>query len=184
MESVKCVLVGDDGVGKSSMLISYTTGTCPGENVPAVFDNNSVNVMVDGAPVSLNLWDTPGQEEYTQLRPLTYLDTDVFLLCFSVVDEQSLMNIKEMWIPEVMEHRPGVPVILVGNKADLHKSAEVAVLTSTEEEAGQLAREVGALKYLECSALTQEGLKNVFDEAIRAGVKKPTRRKKAGCDIL
>jgi len=192
MQNIKCVVVGDGAVGKTCLLISYTTNAFPGEYIPTVFDNYSANVMVDGKPVNLGLWDTAGQEDYDRLRPLSYPQTDVFLICFSIISPASFDNVKSKWYPEIQHHAPGVPIILVGTKSDLRGDAATISQLGAKglkpieaAEARAQAQAIGAVKYLECSALTQEGLKNVFDESIRAALNKPKKQKKSsGCVIL
>ena len=80
---------------------SYTTNKFPSEYVPTVFDNYAVTVMIGDDPYTLGLFDTAGQEDYDRLRPLSYPQTDVFLVCFSVTSPASFENVKEKWFPEV-----------------------------------------------------------------------------------
>ena len=163
--------------------------------MPTVFDNYSANVMVDGKPINLGLWDTAGQEDYDRLRPLSYPQTDVFLVAFSLISRPSFENVRAKWYPELKHHSPGVPMILVGTKLDLRSDPNtVAKLREksppttpiTFEEGLDQAKTIGAVKYLECSALTQKGLKSVFDEAIRVVLCPPAVKKKSGkkCVIL
>eukprot|EP01098_Paradermamoeba_levis_P012833 TRINITY_DN5701_c0_g1_i4.p1 TRINITY_DN5701_c0_g1~~TRINITY_DN5701_c0_g1_i4.p1 ORF type:complete len:214 (-),score=72.24 TRINITY_DN5701_c0_g1_i4:216-857(-) len=174
MQNVKCVVVGDGAVGKTSLLISYTENRFPAEYVPTVFDNFTTGVEVDGKLINFALWDTAGQEEYARLRALSYPETDVFLLCFSVVEPSSFENIKSKWYPEVTHHCPEARILLVGTKIDLREDKATLEKLNGEklpspDAAHKLAESLSGVRgYFECSALTQEGLKRVFEEAIRA----------------
>eukprot|EP00004_Rigifila_ramosa_P005926 TRINITY_DN1658_c0_g1_i1.p2 TRINITY_DN1658_c0_g1~~TRINITY_DN1658_c0_g1_i1.p2 ORF type:complete len:217 (-),score=64.71 TRINITY_DN1658_c0_g1_i1:62-658(-) len=197
MQSIKCVVVGDGAVGKTCLLISYTTNAFPDEYIPTVFDNYTANVMVDGRPIALDLWDTAGQEDYARLRPLSYPMSDVMLLCVSLTSPASVENARQLWAPELRHHAPRTPVVLVGTKADARdelvrrgragSGQSGSVRAMTEEQGRQLAKELGAVAYVECSALTQVGVKAVFDTAIKTVLapKEPKsgKKRKALCTI-
>ncbi|KAK3375281.1 cell division control protein [Podospora didyma] len=204
----RCVVVGDGAVGKTCLLISYTTNKFPSEYVPTVFDNYAVTVMyvtsplprqltadkhipyanftrIGDEPYTLGLFDTAGQEDYDRLRPLSYPQTDVFLVCFSITSQASFDNVKDKWFPEVHHHCPGVPCLIVGTQVDLRDDEQaLAKLAKTKgrmirkEDGDAMAKQLGAVKYVECSALTQYKLKDVFDEAIVAALEPPAPKKK------
>ncbi|MBN3313502.1 LRC45 protein, partial [Atractosteus spatula] len=118
-------------------------------------------------------------------RRIEELQQDVFLICFSLVSPASFENVRAKWYPEVRHHCPNTPIILVGTKLDLRddkdtierlRDKKLAPITYPQGLA--MAREIGAVKYLECSALTQRGLKTVFDEAIRAVLCPPPVKKR------
>ncbi|KAK0089923.1 hypothetical protein PV325_004675 [Microctonus aethiopoides] len=173
---IKITAVGDGMVGKTCMLITYTTKKFPTEYVPTVFDNYSDNAFVDGQEFNMTLWDTAGQEDYERLRPLSYPNTDCFLLCFSVCARSSFENVASKWYPEIKFHCPHVPIVLVGTKADMRNKENVDVVTL--KECKKMKEKIKAFKYVECSAMEQqEGLEDIFIEAIRAVLKKPPGKK-------
>lgn len=221
--AIKCVVVGDGAVGKTAMLISYvlrlellpsflpsntdltllliawhcryTQNAFPEDYLPTVFDNYSANVMFGGKPFNLGLWDTAGQDDYDRLRPLSYPQTDVFLMLYSSVNPTSFENIRAKWYPEVSHHCPNSPIVLAATKIDLRTNEEMLQRLAahrqapvTYEQGLTLAKEINAAKFVECSALTQQGLKQVFDECIRTVAepadKPQKKKKKSGCNLL
>ncbi|KAK9467728.1 P-loop containing nucleoside triphosphate hydrolase protein [Lipomyces arxii] len=173
----KLVIVGDGACGKTSLLSVFTLGEFPKEHLPTVFETYVTDCRVDGKSVQLALWDTAGQEEYERLRPLSYSKAHVILVGFAVDAPDSLENVAAKWIIEINELCPGIPIILVGLKKDLRhdpRATEVMRLNSrrfvSTTEAELVARQIGARKYLECSALTGENVDNVFEAATRASL--------------
>jgi Ras-related C3 botulinum toxin substrate 1 len=195
MDSMKCVTIGDGAVGKTSLLISFSSNSFPEDYVPTVFDNYNANVMWKEKTITMGLWDTAGQEDYDRLRPLSYPDTDVFLVCYSVVNPSSYNNVKTKWVPEIRHHCPNAPIVLFATKLDLREDEQILKRLKerdqspiTSEMGKKLQQEVGAVGFGECSALTQKGLKEAFNLAIAAvfePIKNETREKtKKPCLIL
>ncbi|KAH6895075.1 P-loop containing nucleoside triphosphate hydrolase protein [Coprinopsis sp. MPI-PUGE-AT-0042] len=177
----KLVVVGDGGVGKTF--------------IPAICENRVVDVRVDGQEVEIALWDTANREEYDRLRPLTYSDTHVILLCFAVDDrDESFMDVEERWMKEIHHFSPGIPIILVGCKTDIRADRwgvedlrhKRQYLVPTHE-GETLAEKIGAKAYLECSAKRGEGVDEVFERATREALKyeiKAKSRSKRRCVVL
>ncbi|XP_038984048.1 rac-like GTP-binding protein 5 isoform X1 [Phoenix dactylifera] len=192
---IKCVTVGDGAVGKTCMLICYTSNKFPTDYIPTVFDNFSANVVVDGTTVNLGLWDTAGQEDYNRLRPLSYRGADVFVLAFSLVSRASYENVLKKWIPELQHFAPGVPVVLVGTKLDLREdkyflSDHPGIIPVTTAQGEELRKQIGAAYYIECSSKTQQNVKAVFDAATKIVIRPPQKQKEKkkkpqhGCSLL
>uniref|UniRef100_T1JJW0 Ras-like GTP-binding protein RhoL n=1 Tax=Strigamia maritima TaxID=126957 RepID=T1JJW0_STRMM len=177
---LKIVVVGDGTVGKTCLLIAYTTDIFPTEYVPTVFDNYSGSIICDQLKLNMTLWDTAGQEDYERLRPLSYPQTDVFILCYSVDNKTSFSNIASKWCPEVRHYCPKVPIVLVATKNDLRKERPFKCVTTYEGK--RLCAKIRAAKYVECSAKTRHGLEEVFREAARS-VLKPKSIKRS-CVLL
>lgn len=184
------MIVGDGACGKTCLLIVFSKDQFPEVYVPTVFENYVADIEVDSKQVELALWDTAGQEDYDRLRPLSYPDTDVILMCFSVDSPDSLENIPEKWTPEVKHFCPNVPIILVGNKKDLRNDpntirdlAKMKQEPVKPQEGRAMAEKINAFAYLECSAKSKEGVRDVFETATRAALQ-VKKRKKTKCLLL
>ncbi|XP_063443757.1 ras-related C3 botulinum toxin substrate 2-like [Mytilus trossulus] len=193
MQTLKCVVVGDGAVGKTCLLMSYSSNNFPGEYIPTIFDNYKAIVRVNDTCVQLCLWDTAGQEDYDRLRPLSYPQTDVFLVCFSLESPASFQNAEQKWFPEIKHHCADVPTILVGTKLDIRENTTKSNADGKHVEKRKsvvlynqglaMANKMECVKYVECSAKTQKGVKDVFDQAIKAVLvpTKPKKRKHKKC---
>lgn len=184
-KEVKCVIVGDGGVGKTSLLMSYTTGGIMMDYIPTCFDCYTVDMKVQEKCYAMSLIDTAGQETYDRLRTLTYYDTDIFLVCFSVADNDSFENMKSKWVQEIQQYRPKTPYIFVGTQIDKREitadDREECVSTKKGKSA---AKKFGARCYLECSALKGEGVADVFLSALQTAIKPATKRKSVWKGIM
>ena len=159
-----------------------------------MFENYVTLVTFEGKLVELALWDTAGQEEYDRLRPLSYPESDVILIVFSIDFPVSLANVQDkvssgrhplscataditQWYPEVAHFCEGTPLILVGTKTDLRRDEQTKRMLSaqgqtpiTPEQGATVAREIGA-KYIECSAKMGTGVQDVFSLALKESMR-------------
>ncbi|KAJ8382663.1 hypothetical protein SKAU_G00034410 [Synaphobranchus kaupii] len=169
-ESVKCVLVGDTAVGKTALLVRFTSETFPDCYKPTVYDNLGVDVFMDGVQISLGLWDTAGSESFRQIRPMSYQQADVVLICYSVANPASLASVRRHWIGEVKEHLPGAPVLVVAMQTDQRETGPNRASCTSSTDGKQLAQDIRAKGYLECSALSNRGVQQVFECAVRTAI--------------
>ncbi|CAK7198822.1 Rho GTPase [Sporothrix eucalyptigena] len=120
----KLVLLGDGACGKTSLLNVFTRGYFPTVYEPTVFENYVHDIFVDNVHIELSLWDTAGQEEFDRLRSLSYDDTDLIMLCYSVDSKDSLENVESKWVGEIADNCPGVKLVLVALKCDLREGGD------------------------------------------------------------
>ncbi|KAF9554859.1 signal transducer [Agrocybe pediades] len=173
----KLVVVGDGGCGKTCLLIVYAENRFPEAYIPTVFENYVTLVQHDTKLIEVALWDTAGQEEYDRLRPLSYPESDVILIVFSVDFPTSLANVLDKWYPEVSHFCPTTPLLLIGTKTDLRSDSTTQRMLSAQgqtpvspEQGQAVAKDIGAI-YKECSAKTGRGVREVFDAALRESLK-------------
>ncbi|XP_010874297.1 rho-related BTB domain-containing protein 2 isoform X1 [Esox lucius] len=197
VETIKCVVVGDNAVGKTRLICAracnatLTQYQLLATHVPTVWAIDQYRVcqevlersrdVVDDVSVSLRLWDTFG--DHHKDRRFAYGRSDVVVLCFSIANPNSLYHVKTMWYPEIKHFCPRAPVILVGCQLDLRYADLEAVnrarrplarpIKSNEilppERGREVAKELG-VPYYETSVVAQFGVKDVFDNAIRAAL--------------
>ncbi|KAB0796715.1 hypothetical protein PPYR_10776 [Photinus pyralis] len=125
------------------------------------------------------LIDTVADEDYDDLRPITYNLAKVILVCYSVDDELSFFHVVRKWVPEITKHQSRIPFILVGTKSDL-----VAKISTNEGK--QLAEKLHAAAFLECSSKDGTGIKEVFTTALNIYTRSFAykRRNKRPCNIM
>ena len=130
--SIKCVIAGDEEIGKTCFLNSYVNPAhqIEREYIPTVFDTFSVTKEQNGPQINLGLYDTSGGDENRIMRLDTYSQTNVFIVAFSIENIKSFENVKTKWIKEIKYFgsfggKNNVPVLLVGMKSDTRNSAPI-----------------------------------------------------------
>lgn len=189
----KLVLLGDGASGKTSLLNVFTRGYFPTVYEPTVFENYVHDIFVDNVHIELSLWDTAGQEEFDRLRSLSYDDTDLIMLCYSVDSKDSLENVESKWVGEIADNCPGVKLVLVALKCDLREKTDDDDAAADQREKGptinydqglEVARRIGASRYLECSAMKNRGVNEAFTEVARVALSVNKERQESKCTIL
>lgn len=189
---IKCVLVGDSGVGKSNVAARMSSRNFKEEYQPTLFDNYAATIFIDDRPFHFSLFDTAGKEDYDRLRVISYMNCDVFLVCFAVDDPESLTSVETNWVPELRRYLPKTPFILVGTRADRRDDETTnkadAKSQVSYKQAMSVSSKVGAVSYVECSSLTGDGIQDLIKEIVETVEKAVNCRNKrstcCSCTIL
>lgn len=175
-EDIVCLVIGNASVGKTCLILSYVTGAVPKNVNMIAYEVYSKHTIVDEREISLKIWDTSG-DEFDQMRSSFFHLAKVFLLCFSIESRNSFDAIKTKWSKEVDERCPETPIVLVGTKRDLKRDETKAAKLKLRKkrfvslkDGFNLAQQIGAAKYLECSIHEPESVKHVFEECVRVAL--------------
>ncbi|MFX0134210.1 MAG: GTP-binding protein [Candidatus Hodarchaeota archaeon] len=157
---LKCIIVGDGGVGKTALSIRYTEGKFRDDYKMTIGVDFSTKIMnVDDKSVKFQIWDTGGQEQFSYVRPMYYTGSTCGFVVFDKTNRQSFYNIGK-WFKEVYDNAGQIPLILIGNKIDL---ADHQVST---EEAKTISDRYNTL-YFETSAKSGELVNSVFTTLVK-----------------
>ncbi|XP_015683924.1 rho-related GTP-binding protein RhoH [Protobothrops mucrosquamatus] len=176
LDSVKCVLVGDAAVGKTALLLRFISETFPDAYRPTVYENTGVDVFLDGSQISLGLWDTAGSDSFKSIRPLSYQQADVVLMCYSVANHGSFHSLRNKWVTEIRTHLPRIPILVVATQIDQRDTGPHSATCISPVHGKQLAKDLRAKGYVECSSLANRGIQKVFECAVRTAVNQAKKR--------
>ena len=171
--TAKTVLVGDSGVGKTSIVSRLCENKFPDRPQPTVASNFADLEIASGTRVIvLNIWDTAGQEHYRSLTPIFFKDAVISILVYDISKKTSLDALPEFY-ETLQEHAPRSVCAVVGNKADLSSEREV-----TYEEGSEYAQKIGACVFCETSALTGQGITELFQNLVEQNLHFPNLDRK------
>ncbi|XP_047465898.1 rho-related GTP-binding protein RhoN-like [Mugil cephalus] len=166
----KIVVVGDTQCGKTALLHVFAKDSYPENYVPTVFENYTASFEIEKQRIELNMWDTSGSAYYDNVRPLAYPDSDAVLICFDISRPETLDSVLKKWQGETQEFCPNAKVVLVGCKLDMRTDLNVLrelskhrLIPVTHEQGTNLARQIGAVAYAECtSKYSENSVRDVF----------------------
>jgi len=155
--TLKMLLVGDSGVGKSCLLLRFSDGTFTHSFMPTIgIDFKVRTIAIDGKDIKLQLWDTAGQERFRTITAAYYRGGHGVVLVYDVTDQNSFNHVKT-WMKSIETHASqGVNKILVGNKADMNDKRVVST-----EQGKELAERYG-IEFYETSAKTGLNVEEMF----------------------
>ena len=163
--SIKIILIGNSGVGKTCISQRYIKGNKdidlnPNSTVGASYFQKFIEI--DGKSISVDIWDTAGQEKYRSMGKMFYKEAHIVLFIYDITDKESFKELQEVWYKELTENgEKNLVSAVVGNKSDLYLNEQVK-----EEDAREWAEQIGAL-YSLVSAKTGDCINALFENAVR-----------------
>ncbi len=160
--SLKCVIVGDLKVKKNELLYNYKNDNeiSLKNYIPWIVENYCKKIEIDNKNISLTMWDTSGQEEYDQMRKLSYLGANIGFILFNLYDKNSFENALNKWCPEIINNNKKISIIFLGNHDKNTEINEIAVV-----DAQTILNKKGFL-YLECQDFSPDVITKVITDSI------------------
>lgn len=161
-ESCKVVLLGESGVGKTSIITQFMDQDYQENQVAttgATFSTKTIyyEEIAGGKEIKFEIWDTAGQEKFRALTKMFYKDASVAILVYDITRPESFDELKSYWSVEVKNNAPGNIILAVAaNKSDLYENEKVDEKTGRE-----FAASIGAIFKL-TSAKSTNGIENLF----------------------
>ncbi|WAR19657.1 CDC42-like protein [Mya arenaria] len=173
---VPCTLVGDGMVGKTSMALAFVNREPPDqEYVATVFDDYAGSVSVHGEAYTVSIFDSAGQHDYESVRAFSYRDSEVIVVCYSVLEKDSLLNVKDVWVPEARQlTKRKKAIVLIGCQTDMREEGNTDHVTTSV--GNDLAKDIGADAFLECSSTSMSSISEVFQTVVKTALKSRKRK--------
>ncbi|XP_060063046.1 cell division control protein 42 homolog [Ylistrum balloti] len=175
---IQCTLVGDAAVGKTSLIRAYTDNTCCKPPADTVFENYAGTSKYSNQEFTISVFDCSSKTDHESIRLFAYKDSDVFVMCYSVMDRESFDNIKSRWLPEVtyiMGKR--LNLVLVATQVDLRESIDLDQdIPVSKAEGHHMAEEIGAFSFIECSSSNQDCVQGVFEDVVQCSLKQKKKK--------
>lgn len=193
----EAAIIGDSSIGKTCLASVFFKNLFPEENPQSTSYISMFSTLfhIDQQVTNLILWDMNGSIGYNELSALKYVDLAVVIICYSLDAPMSLYNVSQKWAQNIQKLGKDVPIVLVGNKKDVRDQQENKInaiwkralfsdqvervpepIMLSREQGLEVAKEIGAVAFFECSAKNKENVERVFLDAISAIM--PTKKKK------
>jgi len=162
-EGIKITLIGNSGVGKTSIINQYIDQTFDEANAATIGANYSEKVITkNNKEYELNIWDTAGQEKFHAVGKHFYKDAYIVCLVYDITSQDSLVQLKEIWYPDIKKFGEKYTILaVVGNKSDLYENDNLA----DENQAKEFAQSINAI-FMLTSAKTGDGIEKLFDTLV------------------